>query len=199
MSDFFEEDFEPPASPEAQAIDNLFNAISRHELPEIVAHKEKITDLYCETGYFCCGPCDCYLPPCNGPDCPDSGCKPWWSRRPEDAGPCWVDPVAKKTRDTLDAIAKIDADFWNKLGKSASAPVMPLSNKRATEIHRVGMMNLSEGIFAGMITTMLQAGAIGGAIVGATQAFYSIFNAYVADANDFLNNVKPYNPGGGST
>jgi hypothetical protein len=86
---------------------------------------------------------------------------------------------------------------WLAKAELTNNSALTYSNEKASEIVHDEMVDSTEGIFAGMIGTMLQAGAIGGAIVGATQAFNSILNAIASDADSFLNNVKPYNPGGG--
>lgn len=197
MSDnFSDEEFYPYIDPKAQAIEDLYVSILWDTHPALIAGREKINELLCATALFCCGDCKCNLPPCNGPLCPDSGCKPWWS---SGEPPCYFDPVAEATHNALEPIRKLEYEIFGPEGKAklTNNEALTYSNEKASEIVHDEIVNLTEGIFAGMIGTMLQAGAIGGAIVGATQAFNSILNAIASDADSFLNNVKPYNPGGG--
>jgi hypothetical protein len=196
---FSDEDFYPYIDPRAQAIEDLYVSILWDTHPALIAGREKINELYCATALFCCGDCNCNLPPCNGPSCPDSGCRQWWTPWWDLQPPCYFDPIADATNKTLEEIRKVENEIFGATAKAklTNNEALIYSNEKASEIVHDQIVDSTEGIFAGMIGTMLQAGAIGGAIVGATQAFNSILNAIASDADSFLNNVKPYNPGGG--
>lgn len=176
----------------AQSIENLYVSIITNEHPTLIANSKKIQDAYCATGYFCCGPCDCYS---EG----NPGCNQWWTPWWELTPPCYYDPVREATDKTLEKIRKMEDELlgWRAKARLTNNSALIFSNERASEIVHDEIVDSTEAIFAGMIYTMLEAGAIGGAIVGATQAFYSILNTITSDANWFLKNVKPYNPGGG--
>jgi hypothetical protein len=62
------------------------------------------------------------------------------------------------------------------------------------------MLDSAESILVGMTNTFLQAGAIAGAVAGASQIFASTINYYTSLANAFIQSFEPYNPppiGGG--
>ena len=69
-----------------------------------------------------------------------------------------------------------------------------LSNERLSTIFYNSMRSSTESILIGMINTFLQAGAIGGAVAGASQVFASTINYYASLANDFIQSFEPYNP-----
>ncbi|NBV37855.1 MAG: hypothetical protein EBR94_11360 [Bacteroidetes bacterium] len=210
MSDYilFPNDAYPDTSPEANVVGNYLVSIALGTHPSIVAGEKAYQDALCASGYFCCGACDCYAPdtppfcgtnwiPCD----PKPGCKPWWSP-PWTLEPCEVDPIAKVAEETLRAIneAHEKAVGYEARIKLAGNRALVLSNERLSSIFYNDMLTSAESILIGMVNTFLQAGAIAGAVAGATQVFSATMGIYASQANAFLKSFQPYNPpriGGG--
>lgn len=199
----------PDSSPEANEVANYLWTIKTGTHPAIVAGEKAYQEAICQTGYFCCGDCNCYLPPCNElptwasgyPQCPDSGCKQWWTPW-WDIPPCQDDPIAKAKDDTLRPIeeARERAVGREARIKLAGNRALSLSNERLSSIFYNSMLASAESILIGMANTFLQAGAIAGAIAGASQVFADTMSKYSFQANAFLQSFEPYNPppiGGG--
>jgi hypothetical protein len=75
-----------------------------------------------------------------------------------------------------------------------------LSNERLSTVFYNSMLTSAEFILIGMANTFLQAGAISGAIAGASQVFSATMGIYASQANAFLQSFEPYDPppiGGG--
>jgi len=211
MSDFipFPNADYPDTSPEANAVGNYYWTIITGTHPAIVASEKAYQDALCGTDYFCCGGCNCYLPPCNEvptwasgyPQCPDSGCKSWWTPW-WDIPPCGVDPIAKAREDTL---RPIEEAHKKAVGREARIRLtgdkaLLLSNERLSGVFYNSMRSSTESILIGMINTFLQAGAIAGAVAGASQVFSATMGIYESQANRFIQSFQPYNPppiGGG--
>jgi hypothetical protein len=82
--------------------------------------------------------------------------------------------------------------------KLAGNNALSLSNERLSGIFYNSMLKSTESILIGMANTFLQAGAIAGAIAGASQVFANTMSQYAFQANSF--SFEPYNPppiGGG--
>jgi hypothetical protein len=221
MSDYipFPNEEYPDTSPEANACANYLYTVASGTHPAIVAGEKAYKEALCDTGYFCCGPCDCeyreqyfqcYDPPYIAPEwkegCAggsygtkgDDDCKPWWSN----VGPCEVDPVRKAYEDTMEPINKAREEAVGREAriKLAGNCALSLSNERLSTIFYNSMLKSAESILIGMANTFLQAGAIAGAIAGASQVFAYTMSQYSSQANDFLQSFEPYSPppiGGG--
>ena len=221
MSDYIpfpNEDY-PDTSSEANACANYLYTIRAGTHPAIVAGEKAYRDALCDTGYFCCGKgsaCDCeyreqyfqcYAPPyisvAPGDDCAtgsygtrgDPNCKPWWTPW-WDLKPCEVDPIAKAKDDTLRPIEEARENVVGREAriKLAGNCALSLSNERLSTIFYNSMVASTESILIGMANTFLQAGAIGGAVAGASQVFASTINYYASLANGFIQSFEPYNP-----
>ena len=197
---FPNEDY-PDTSPEANDVGNYYYSIRAGTHPAIVSAEEKYKEALCETALFCCGPCNCDLPPCNGPLCPDSGCKAWWSP-PYTIGPCQVDPIAQAKDSILDALRKARIEAVGPKARTALTQnrALLLSNTRLSAIFYNSMFASAESILIGMANTFLQAGAIAGAVAGASLVFSATMGQYSFQARSFLQSFKPFNPppiGGG--
>ena len=224
MSDntpFPNEDY-PDTSPEANAVGNYYYTIRDGTHPSIVAGEEAYKKALCDTGYFCCGEgsaCDCeyreqyfqcYDPPYIAPEwqegCAggsygtkgDDGCKAWWSN----VGPCEVDPVRKAYEDTMEPINKAREEAVGPKARIALTQnkALLLSNERLSTIFYNSMLDSAESILVGMANTFLQAGAIAGAVAGASMIFSATMGQYSFQATSFLQSFKPFNPppiGGG--
>ena len=134
----------------------------------------------------------------------DPGCKPWASRWCDGPPipPCGVDPVAKAREDTIRAIEEAREDTVGREARIelAGNRALSLSNTRLSTIFYNSMLKSAEPILIGMANTFLQAGAIAGAIAGASQVFADTMSQYSFQANAFLQSFQPYNPppiGGG--
>jgi len=208
VSYFPTEDY-PDTSPEANAVGNYYLSILDGTHPSIVAGEKAYKDALCETGYFCCGPCNCYLPPCNElptsasgyPRCPDSGCKPWWTPW-WNLAPCQEDPLVKAYDDTMKPINEAREKAVGREARIALTEnrALLLSNERLSTVFYNSMLTSAEFILIGMANTFLQAGAISGAIAGASQVFSATMGIYASQANAFLQSFEPYDPppiGGG--
>ena len=195
----------PDTSPEANACANYLYTIRDGTHPAIVAGDKAYHDALCATGYFCCGPCDCEaieevygggeveVEACGGPN----GCKAWWTPR-ESWWPivCGVDPCAKQREDTL---RPIDEAHERAVGREARIRLagncaLSLSNTRLSSIFYNSMLDSAESILVGMTNTFLQAGAIAGAVAGASMIFSSTMSNYAILANGFIQSFEPYNP-----
>ena len=227
MSDYtpFPNEDYPDTSPEANACANYLYSIRVGTHPAIVAGEKAYKEALCDTGYFCCGEgsaCDCdyreqyfqcYDPPYiasePGDDCVsgsygtkgDDGCKAWWSPW-WTIPPCGVDPLAKAYEDTMKPInkAREEAVGTEARIKLAGNCALSLSNTRLSTIFYNSMLDSAESILVGMTNTFLQAGAIAGAVAGASQIFASTINYYTSLANAFIQSFEPYSPppiGGG--
>ena len=190
---FPNEDY-PDTSPEANAVGNYYYTIVTRTHPAIFSAEEKYKEALCETGYFCCGPCGC-----GGGD--DSGCKAWWSP-PYTIGPCQVDPIRKAYEDTMETINKAREEAVGPDAQTALTEnkALLLSNKRLSTIFYNSMFASAESILIGMANTFLQAGAIAGAVAGASLVFSATMGQYSFQASSFLQSFKPFNPppiGGG--
>ena len=218
---FPNEDY-PDTSPEANACGNYLWTVLTGTHPAIVSAEKAYQEALCETGYFCCGPCDCeyreqyfhcyepqYIASEPGDDCAtgsygvkgDDDCLPWWTPW-WDIPPCGVDPIAKAKDDTLRPIeeARERAVGREARIKLAGNCALSLSNERLSTIFYNSMLKSAEPILIGMANTFLQAGAIAGAIAGASQVFADTMSQYSFQANAFLQSFEPYNPppiGGG--
>jgi len=134
----------------------------------------------------------------------DPGCKPWnqrWCDGPP-IPPCGVDPVAKEREDTIQEInkAREEAVGTEARIKLTGNRALLLSNERLSTIFYNSMLDSAESILVGMTNTFLQAGAIAGAVAGASQIFASTINYYTSLANAFMQSFEPYSPppiGGG--
>jgi len=229
MSDYtpFPNENYPDTSSEANAVGNYLYSIVSGTHPAIVAGEKAYQKALCDTGYFCCGPCDCnyredyfmcYDTVGGGPayrsdpeSCTGGGfyatnfndpnCKPWWSPW-WDIPPCGVDPIAKAKDDALRPINKAYEEATGREAriKLAGNRALSLSNERLSGIFYNSMLKSTESILIGMANTFLQAGAIAGAIAGASQVFANTMGQYAFQANAFLQSFEPYNPppiGGG--
>jgi hypothetical protein len=134
----------------------------------------------------------------------DPGCKPWGSRWCDGPPipPCGIDPIAKVREDTLRAIEQTREETVGREARIALAgnSALTLSNERLSGIFYNSMLASAESILIGMANTFLQAGAIAGAIAGATQVFSATMGIYASQANTFLQSFEPYSPppiGGG--
>ena len=240
MSDYtpFPNEDYPDTSPEANAVGNYYYTIRVGTHPAIVAGEEAYKKALCDTGYFCCGPCDCEMkiPFLIGPGqwteefakskcmwagamppflgwagdsmisyTGDPSCKPWyqrWCDDPPPIPPCGVDPVAKEREDTIQEINKareraVGTEARIRLTQNKA---LLLSNERLSTIFYNSMLDSAESILVGMTNTFLQAGAIAGAVAGASQIFASTINYYTILANAFIESFEPYSPppiGGG--
>ena len=134
----------------------------------------------------------------------DPGCKPWYQRWCDGPPipPCGVDPVAKERKDTVQAIeeARIEAVGPEARIALTGNRALLLSNERLSTIFYNSMLDSAESILVGMTNTFLQAGAIAGAVAGASLIFASTINYYTILADAFIKSFQPYNPspiGGG--
>jgi hypothetical protein len=227
MSDYtpFPNEDYPDTSPEANACANYLYTIRAGTHPAIVAGEKAYKEALCDTGYFCCGEgsaCDCdyreqyfqcYDPPYIASEwkegCAsgsygtkgDDGCLAWWSPW-WTIPPCGVDPVRKAYEDTMEPINKAREEAVGREAriKLAGNCALSLSNTRLSTIFYNSMLDSAESILVGMTNTFLQAGAIAGAVAGASQIFASTINYYTSLANAFIQSFQPYNPppiGGG--
>jgi hypothetical protein len=206
-------------SPDSIDIANFYWSIASRQHPAIKAADEACQAAYCDTGYFCCGSCNCETNLCpdgyanRGPgrehnclydsitDVP--GCEAWDNR------PWWdwnydicKDAVAQKTIKTIDRIQKNCEETTGPkaMARLTGNAALIYSNERASDILYNNTLIDVESILVGMINTNLQAGAIAGAIAGASQVFHYVMTQYLFKANDFLASFEPYNPppiGGG--
>jgi hypothetical protein len=96
-----------------------------------------------------------------------------------------VDPIEKAYDD---AITKPN-DYW-KLTKNVA---LHYSNDRVSDIIYNSMMDSVEYILTSVIRTLLEAGAMAGAIAGASQVFGYWMTRYSEEAESFLTNFKPFN------
>lgn len=199
----------PDTSPEANACANYLYTIRDGTHPAIVAGEKAYHDALCATGYFCCGPCDCEaieegygggeVEACGDPN----GCKAWWTPVESWATRfCGDDPCAKQREDTL---RPIDEARERAVGREARIKLagncaLSLSNERLSTVFYNSMLDSAESILVGMTNTFLQAGAIAGAVAGASMIFSSTMSNYAILANGFIQSFEPYNPppiGGG--
>ena len=242
MSDYipFPNENYPDTSPEANEVGNFYWTIITGTHPAIVAGEKAYKEALCDTGYFCCGSCDCemqipffipwgtwhevaptkcmmagFMPPLYMGGAMDNeagmysytgdpGCKPWYKRWCDGPPipPCGVDPVAQARENTIRDIEKTRE---NTVGTEARIKLtenraLLLSNERLSTIFYNSMLDSAESILVGMTNTFLQAGAIAGAVAGASQIFASTINYYTSLANAFIQSFEPYSPppiGGG--
>jgi hypothetical protein len=202
-------------SPDAINIANFYWSIISRQHPTIKGADEACQAAYMSSGYFC-GPgstCDCYMD-----WCPDGyqnygdrihaclydwnhlppGCNPWGGF---DQNGC-PDATAKKRAKITDRIDKMCAETtgYKAMAKVTGDAALIYSNERASDILYNNALIDVESILVGMINTILQAGAIAGAIAGASQVFHYVMTQYSFQASDFLASFEPYNPppiGGG--
>jgi len=134
----------------------------------------------------------------------DPGCKPWGSRWCDGPPipPCGIDPIAKAREDKIRTIEEARERAVGREARIALTEnrALLLSNDRLSTIFYNSMLKSTESILIGMANTFLQAGAIVGAIAGATQVFSATMGIYASQANAFLQSFEPYNPppiGGG--
>jgi hypothetical protein len=127
---------------------------------------------------------------------------PWWEL--EKCDPDDGSFFAPRVRnDAQEAFDKFNSDFakawrksfsnWENYGELTKNVALYYSNDRVSEIIYNSMMDSAESILTGMINTLLDAGAMAGAIAGASQVFGYWMTRYSADAESFLQNFKPFN------
>ena len=174
----------------ASEIVNSFMLVALGQHPEQIVALEKYRAELCSTARFCCGPCNCNLPPCNGPECPDSGCVKWWDRKDE----CGYDPTAEATEQVLGPINRRYAKSLQpkEVEKLLGGVVYTFSNMRAGKILRNQMLSHCQGILEGIIYDFLMGYTLAGAITRLWKIYSDSILEIMYQANAFT--FTPYNP-----